>query len=1697
MAASIIIRFGGNLDDLKKAIDEGRVLIENSTRSMDKLASRLRGDKAAQDAEKWAGAIKNVDGALKLTAADAEKANQVFQKSLEYYRAQGKEAPEALRKVAAETKAVVMQNRALEESARRTTEALRRQGETLQAVGQGLSTIGRGLTVGVTVPIVGVMAGATKAAIDFETAFAGVRKTVGGSKAELDKISLSFRELSKTVPLSAAELSRIGEMAGQLGVQRGAIVTFTKTIADIATATNLTADEAGAAFARLANIMKLPQEQFDRLGSAVVALGNYGASTEQEMLDMGLRLAGAGATIGLTVPQVLGLANALSSVGLEAEAGGTAMSRVMVQMAAAVTKGTEQLRLFAAIAGVSVAEFQRLFREDAGAAIVAFIEGLGKIKASGGNLLGTIEALGMTEVRLRDALLRSANAADLVRTSVDLGNRSFRENTELTRAAGERYGTAGNQLKLLRNQLEDVGIQLGTVLVPMLIDLVKAARPVLDALAGLVARFSQMPRPVQTAVVAIAGIAAALGPIVLVVGQAVSSLGMLFLVLDKIKTARMAGAAAEAVSGIGSIGAAAGRATPLLLAFKGALAAAVIGFSAVEVTKAIQQTIGLLRDREQWARDAAGQNATHLRMLQEASRIAKREITDIAEGQRILAQYAAELRAKSAAAAAGIAPGKLAVRIAPGAAAAALGAPAGAGAPAAAGAGAAPAPGMEGWDQFLKQFGEGAGGKGETPAQKAAKDVAELGELWAAASRNGVNMAQLIDEQGSSFLKAGQAAQIWGVKVTGAFAQGLAAAQAAKLDELGRELSKDLAEWQTKSRKAWGEQAKEAVDAQAKAMVENLELAQEYQDKVAALDRGALATKLAAIDAQEKAALRGVTIGVAGAAEATAAIKRHYQQQRDQAVLTAGTIVAAMRAAGVGTRDDLRETAEQARRAYELMAESGKFAADDVYAAWRRWYEADRKYRQDSGAGWLRSVSALTDAFVQLAQAGGESLAALAQAFGTLQASLRLVADATDQIKLGIAELRAGFTQAGFTDLLGGIMGAVGAVASNVGQIGKGKMGTAMGIGGMALTGAAIGSIIPGIGTAIGAAVGAIAGAVTALIKALGDRTKKDLQRKMKEWGLESASDELIKTIEADVKKLGGEVEASLYHLGDIIREAGGVTAENYQLFLGKLRDVFVMVSTAKFDVTKARKVLDENFAQFEAIAREVAKKTGGALGPELRELIGLDKAFGTASKAIADLVTRETQAGVAGLVGYFQQYKDASAGITEKRQQLADATAALAKATTAAERSELQKQVDELTKGLAEQERVVGAFTVHTQAQATGFAAALAGSFAALQRQGLPVQELLAQFEPAVAALQEQLGAGGFEGGAAFDQLRAQIALVKDAVTGPLIQGITNASQGLVGLFNANVLTPEMWAGLTSQVGEMFAQFGEQGGDAMRILQPQLQGMWEIWKETGWAIDDQTKAILQQAEAEGLVGEQRKTAQQQMLDGVNRIAVATEGLARAFGVELPQATKLGADALDELGRQADVLVAPDLTPTIDTEEVDRELRAIKRDFEGLEVPPIDVGIEIDPWYADNPFPDGGTWEQQQAWREEAARHNRGMTVARFHAGGLVGAGAPEIMVRAHGGLAPDEFPALLTAGERVLNPRDTAIFDAALATAGRNGEQAAAVLNVYQIAAMDAADVQQFFERKGLKAWTQAVRVNPGHIAPELKAALQTLLGL
>lgn len=347
-------------------------------------------------------------------------------------------------------------------------------------------------------------ASCAQASMDFESAITGVAKTTDLTDEELAAMSDSIKALSTEIPATTEEIAAVAEAAGQLGIQKDALLDFTEIMTMLGTATNMTADEAATSLARFANITGMATDNYGRLGSVIVDLGNNFATTESEIVAMGTRLASAGKLAGLTEPEIMALAAAMSSVGIEADAGGTAMTQTLNAIEKAVAKGGDDLAEFARIAGMSSEEFSSAWKNDAMSALTSFIGGLGKLDEQGESTVLVLEDLGLTGIRQSNMLKALGLAADQMTGAVNTANTAWQQNTALTNEANKRYATAQSRLTMMQNAYNNLKVAIGDAYTPALSEAYGVGTKVLNEIT----KFVQANPGV---VAAITGLSAALG----------------------------------------------------------------------------------------------------------------------------------------------------------------------------------------------------------------------------------------------------------------------------------------------------------------------------------------------------------------------------------------------------------------------------------------------------------------------------------------------------------------------------------------------------------------------------------------------------------------------------------------------------------------------------------------------------------------------------------------------------------------------------------------------------------------------------------------------------------------------------------------------------------------------------------------------------------------------------------------------------------------------------------------------------------------------------------------------------------------------------------------------------------------------------------------------------------------------------------
>ncbi len=393
-----------------------------------------------------------------------------------------------------------------------------------------------GVAVGTAFVAMGRSAATWESAMmDVERTTAVMGESLEASRRRTDALSESILSMARRIPVASVELAKITEEAGALGIEGTERLTkFTEVISAIAVTTDLTADQATSDLARIASVMGVTAEDYNRLGSAVLAAGRSTAATEKEVVTFARRLAPAAKMAGFTADQLIGLAAAAASVGIKAEMGATALTSTLADMEVAVKSGGKELRIMATLAGESESSFRALYESDPSKAFTQFVEGLDNVQRAGGNVIEVLAGLGITEKRQTITLLAlaaaSKNAAnENTQLSKVLGvtSQAYKDGNLIFDLAQRKYDTFNGQLQILKNQLFEVGLGFGNALLP-------AMKAVASAIQWMLEGFSKIPRPMQNIMATGTLVLAVVGLLVGTLTQIVAKATLARNALDKL-----------------------------------------------------------------------------------------------------------------------------------------------------------------------------------------------------------------------------------------------------------------------------------------------------------------------------------------------------------------------------------------------------------------------------------------------------------------------------------------------------------------------------------------------------------------------------------------------------------------------------------------------------------------------------------------------------------------------------------------------------------------------------------------------------------------------------------------------------------------------------------------------------------------------------------------------------------------------------------------------------------------------------------------------------------------------------------------------------------------------------------------------------------------------------------------------------------
>lgn len=493
------------LEQAERRLAEARKEYYNANRQVSRAS-------ASGDTDRQVAALKRQESAIReVSKAEREKTKQVAasaseeQKFLDAIAASHARNANARRKDAEQDRAKQMDaaQKATEQqiaSTGKLADNLPRLRYALYDVSSSLIITGGAMTA-LSVASAGV-------AISMQRSFADVLRTTetfGEAANQADGLRKEFENLFTSMPVSWDALTEIGTLAGQLNIARGSVAEFTELVAMFAATTDVSIEQAATAFGRLSQLLDVPDDELQNLGSSILAVGVNSIATESEIIAISTQITSMASTAGFSADQVFGLSAALASLGTQPELSRGVVTRLFTKISVAIQEGGDNLERFGRLANMTGAEFAQAWGQDASGTLLKLMQGLDGVADS--QAVSTLTELGITAARDVPTILRLAQNSDLLADSLGVAAEGYAEGTALSEQYSVISSTVGEKLNVLANTFQNLAATIGTA--------AGGLTPFIDILIGMVKGFTAfIDNPIAATIIGItttlAGLAGAL-----------------------------------------------------------------------------------------------------------------------------------------------------------------------------------------------------------------------------------------------------------------------------------------------------------------------------------------------------------------------------------------------------------------------------------------------------------------------------------------------------------------------------------------------------------------------------------------------------------------------------------------------------------------------------------------------------------------------------------------------------------------------------------------------------------------------------------------------------------------------------------------------------------------------------------------------------------------------------------------------------------------------------------------------------------------------------------------------------------------------------------------------------------------------------------------------------------------------------------
>lgn len=385
-------------------------------------------------------------------------------------------------------------------------DAQKKKWDGLRTTGEGLATVGASLTAGLTLPIAGIGAASVAAASSFEASLNKITAVGGQTGAALDALRAQAMKLGADTKFSAQEAAEgMGELAAA-GLNTTQIMSSMPGVLDLAAAGALSVKRAAELTTDTLSQFGLAADQAGRIADVMAASA---AASSVDVQQMGAAMVYAGTvaqSAGASLEQTAAAIALLGNAGIKGEQAGTSLRGIissLIKPSKEAADTIEELGIKTTDAAGKMLPLDQIFLQ---------------LQKKGASTADMFTIFGQNAASAAVALQTKAGPAWAAMTAeIDKSEGAAKRMADVLNS-----GLKGG-LEQLKGSAETAAIALGSALLPVVQSLIVAGTNFINNFVlPAIEWFTKLPAPVQAGALALAALAAAIGPILLGIGTMIT-----------------------------------------------------------------------------------------------------------------------------------------------------------------------------------------------------------------------------------------------------------------------------------------------------------------------------------------------------------------------------------------------------------------------------------------------------------------------------------------------------------------------------------------------------------------------------------------------------------------------------------------------------------------------------------------------------------------------------------------------------------------------------------------------------------------------------------------------------------------------------------------------------------------------------------------------------------------------------------------------------------------------------------------------------------------------------------------------------------------------------------------------------------------------------------------------------------------------